>query len=71
MKTKLERAILDAMSSNPNNWKGVVYFNPRDPRLLVRKIHSSMGWTFNFAHPWSYVTLISIILIAIASILFL
>jgi uncharacterized membrane protein len=71
MKTKLEKAFLDSMSSNPNNWKGIIYFNPGDPRLLVRKIHPSMGWTFNFAHAWSYVALISMILIAIATVLFL
>jgi uncharacterized membrane protein len=71
MKTKLEKAILDSMNSNPNNWKGIVYFNPNDPRILVHKINPSMGWTFNFAHPYSYVALISIVLITIASICFL
>jgi uncharacterized membrane protein len=71
MKTKLEKAILNSISSNPGNWKGIFYLNPRDPRLIVPKIVPSMGWTFNFAHPWSYVTLISIILIVIASIIFL
>jgi uncharacterized membrane protein len=71
MKTKLEKAILDSMNSNPNNWKWIVYFNPRDPRILVPKINPSMGWTFNFAHPYSYIALISIILIAITSICFL
>jgi len=28
MKTKLEKAIFDTMSKNPNNWKGIFYFNP-------------------------------------------
>ncbi len=45
MKSKLEKAILDTMSKNPNNWKGVFYFNPKDPRLLVRKINPRMGWS--------------------------
>ena len=71
MKTKLEKEFLDSMNSNPANWKGIVYFNPDDPRLLVRKINPSMGWTFNFAHPYSYITMISIILIIIVSVLFL
>lgn len=71
MKSKLEKAILDSMSKNPNNWKGVFYFNPKDPRLLVRKINPRMGWSFNFASPYSYITLICIILITIASIVFL
>lgn len=71
MKSKLEKAILDSMSKNPNNWKGVFYFNPKDPRLLVRKINPRMGWSFNFASPYSYITLICIVLITIASIVFL
>jgi uncharacterized membrane protein len=71
MKTKLDKAILDAMSKNPNNWRGSFYFNPRDPRLLVRKYTPALGWTFNFASPYSYITLGCIILITIASIVFL
>jgi len=71
MKTKLEKAILDAMSKNPNNWKGIFYFNRKDPRLLVRKITPAMGWSFNFASPYSYITLGCIILITIAAIVFL
>jgi uncharacterized membrane protein len=71
MKTKLEKEILDAMSKNPNNWKGVFYFNRKDPRLIVPKLYPAMGWTFNFSSPYSYVTIICIILIIIASNYFL
>jgi uncharacterized membrane protein len=71
MKSKLDRAIPDSMSRNPNNWKGIFYYNPNDPRLIVRKIYPSMGWSFNFASPYSYLTLTSIILITIAAIVFL
>jgi len=71
MKSKLDKAILDSMSRNPNNWKGIFYYNPSDPRLIVRKIHPLMGWSFNFASPYSYITLISIILITIAAIVFI
>jgi len=71
MKSKLDKAILDSMSRNPNNWKGIFYFNPRDSRLIVRKINPSMGWSFNFASPYSYITLAFIILITIAAIVFL
>ncbi len=71
MKSRLDKAILDSMSRNPNNWKGIFYYNPRDPRLIVRKIHPFMGWSFNFASPYSYITLISIILITIAAIIFI
>lgn len=50
---------------------GIYYKNPNDPRLIVPKLNPSMGWTFNWASPYSYVTLICIILITIASIVFL
>jgi uncharacterized membrane protein len=70
MKSKLNEAILDTMSKNPNNWKGPFYYNPNDPRLLVRKVKPIMGWSFNFASPYSYVTLGCIILITIAAIVF-
>jgi uncharacterized membrane protein len=71
MKSRLDRAILDSMSRNPNNWKGIFYYNHGDPRLIVRKINPSMGWSFNFASPYSYITLASIILITVAAMVFL
>jgi len=67
MKTKLDQAIFDSMSKNPNNWKGIFYFNRKDPRLIVPKLYPYMGWTFNFASPYSYITMTCIILIIIAS----
>ncbi|WP_316807942.1 DUF5808 domain-containing protein [Pedobacter agri] len=40
---------------NPQNWKwGSIYFNKKDSRLIIRKRTEWMGWTFNFAHPASY-----------------
>lgn len=67
MKIKLEKEILDTMSKNPGNWKGIFYFNRKDPRLIVPKINPSMGWTFNFASPYTYLFLIALVLIIIAS----
>ena len=64
-RSKLDKELLNAMSSDPNNWKwGLVYINKKDPRLIVPKL-SSLGWTFNFASPYSYITMILIIVIAI------
>jgi uncharacterized membrane protein len=54
MKTQPDKQMLDAMSKNPDNWKGVLYFNPKDPRLIVPKYFSSMGWTLNFGNPYTY-----------------
>lgn len=65
MKTKLSKEILDKMSKNPDNWKGVFYFNRKDPRLLVPKLNPAMGWTLNFASPYAYVTIVCVVLIAI------
>jgi uncharacterized membrane protein len=70
MKKRPDKVFLDEMSRNPNYWKGVFYYNPRDPRLMVPKLIPSMGWTLNFASPWAYVSLGLIILITIASVLF-
>jgi len=67
MKTRLDKEILNAMSKDPGNWRGPFYFNSRDPRLLVPKLCRAMGWTFNFASPYTYLTLIAIILIAVFS----
>ncbi|PRZ00969.1 DUF5808 domain-containing protein [Marinilabilia salmonicolor] len=71
MKTKRDQQLLNIMSRNPDNWKGVFYFNRKDPRLVVPKQIPSMGWTLNFASPYSWITLIGIILIIIASSYFL
>ena len=67
MKTKHDKEFLNTMSKNPGNWKGIFYFNCKDPRLIVPKIYPSMGWTFNFASPYSYVFIIIVVLIIIAA----
>lgn len=67
MKTKLDKEILNTMSKDPGNWKGLFYYNRKDPRLLVPKLDPSMGWTFNFASPYAYIALGCIILIAVVS----
>jgi len=71
MKNKINKELLDLMSRNPSNWRGTFYFNRKDPRLVVPKINPAMGWTFNFASPYSYIVLISVILIIVATQLFL
>jgi uncharacterized membrane protein len=64
-RSKLDKELLNAMSSDPDNWKwGLVYVNKKDPRLIVPKL-SSLGWTFNFASTYSYITMILFVVIAI------
>jgi uncharacterized membrane protein len=71
MKSKLERAIFESMTKNSNNWKGIFYKNSNDPRILVPKFNPAMGWTFNWASPYSYISLGCIILITIAAMVWL
>ncbi|WP_372751991.1 DUF5808 domain-containing protein [Labilibaculum sp.] len=46
-----------------DNWIGVLYFNRKDSRVIVPKRISGMGWTLNFANPYTYIMVIVIILI--------
>ena len=66
MKTKLEKAILDSMINNPNNWHGIFYKNSSDPRVLIRKAGPYRNWSLNWASPYAYISLISIWIIVIA-----
>jgi len=66
MKKEIEREILEAMSKDPGNWKGTFYFNKKDTRIIVPKFIPSMGYTLNFAHPYSYISLILLVALIIA-----
>jgi len=59
------------LHSLPGSGAGIYYFNPRDPRLIVRKFKPSLGCYFTFAGPYSHIILASIILITVAAIAFL
>jgi len=59
----------DFEHDKPENWIwGVIYFNKLDSRLIVRKRYEVMGWTFNFAHPISYLVLAAFLSIIIFSL---
>ena len=70
MSRKLDQQILDAMSRDPGNWRGPFYFNKKDPRLRVPKLNPMMGYTFNFASPYAYVTLALIVVAVILLTIF-
>ena len=40
---------------------GMFYYNPADKRLMPPKRHKWMGWTINFANPYSILLGIGII----------
>ena len=65
MKTQAGKEIENTMNKNPNNWwKGILYFNRGDHRLIVPKNNPYLGWTLNFASPYAYLTIAAIIVIA-------
>jgi uncharacterized membrane protein len=71
MSPKLDKEILYSMSNNPFNWKGPIYINRKDPRIIVPKRLPSLGWTLNFGHYISYVFIFAIVVAILASIIFI
>lgn len=66
MSTQFEQNHLDQMRNNPDNYLwGIFYFNKKDYRYVLPKRNKMMGWTFNFAHPVTYIFLLAFILIII------
>jgi uncharacterized membrane protein len=61
------KEIMDNMHNDPANWVwGVFYFNKKDKRVFPPKRLSMLGWTINFANPYSLLSFaVLIILIAI------
>jgi uncharacterized membrane protein len=49
-----------------SNYKyGIFYFNKNDNRAIVPKRAKFLGWTFNFAHPVSYLIIAALVAIVI------
>ncbi|MFD0960213.1 DUF1648 domain-containing protein [Paenibacillus chungangensis] len=54
-----------AAGDQDQHWKlGQFYFNPKDPAIFVEK-RFGVGWTMNFARPFGWIILISIIAISL------
>lgn len=67
METKPTKEILQEWHDDPSNWKlGIFYFNKKDKRLLPPKRIEGLGWTINFANPYSVLILAVIIIATIA-----
>lgn len=74
MRKRIEKELLERMHRDPGNWRGPFYDNRKDPRLIVPKLRPlgfGLGWTFNFASPYTYVFIILVLAIIIASQYFL
>lgn len=66
MRRKFEDNEDERWRNDPENYRyGIFYFNPRDPRIILPKRINEMGWTLNFANPYSWLIIISIITFAI------
>lgn len=67
----MKRNIETTDSENPENWKlGILYYNKKDHRLFPPKRWKNLGWTINFANPYSILVFI-LILSAILGIFYL
>ena len=65
MKKKTQKPNYDLMGKNPDNWKGVFYFNRKDPRFTVPKINPALGRTLNFGNPFTYMVILVIVILII------
>ena len=55
---------MDEWHNDPSNWVwGIFYFNKKDARIFPPKRLSFLGWTVNFANPYSVLTLIGLIVL--------
>ena len=52
------------INKKPNNRWGIFYFNKEDKRIFPPK-SSGLGWTLNFANPYSYSIIIIIVIILV------
>lgn len=49
-----------------NHWKlGIFYYNKDDKRLFPPKRNQFLGWTVNFANPYSVLAMFSVIILLI------
>jgi len=59
---KPSQETLNQWHDDPSNWKfGIFYFNKKDKRIFPPKRMEGLGWTVNFANPFSLLTLLAII----------
>ena len=64
-KDKPNQGMYDAWHDDPSNWKLGIYYNKLDKRVFPPKRIQWLGWTVNFAHPYSYLTILGLIIILI------
>ncbi len=69
LKEKPSKETLKEWHDNPSNWKlGTFYYNKLDKRLLPPKRIKALGWTVNFANPYSYLGFLLFLIIFVVII---
>jgi uncharacterized membrane protein len=58
MKNRQENQNHDLMSKDPLNWKGPIYLNKKDSRIIVPKKYPGIGWTLNFGNIFALIIFI-------------
>lgn len=54
---------------NEDNWKfGIFYYNKNDKRLFPPKRNKFLGWTVNFANPYSVLAMLLAITLLILAV---
>lgn len=54
---------LETMRKDLSYWRGPFYFNRNDPRIFVKKLDPSLGYTLNFGNFFSYMLILAFIAI--------
>ena len=68
MKINFDQFENDRMINDPTNYKwAIFYFNPKDNRIAVPKRSKKMGWTLNFGNSYSYLLILGIIVVILAT----
>lgn len=63
-KEKPGKELLEQWHNDPGNWRlGIIYYNKKDRRIFPPKRIKGLGWTVNFANPYSYLTFIVMIIL--------
>lgn len=59
--------------NNANNWSRMglfgIYFSKKDSRAIVPKATPVLGWTLNFGHRYSVLSLVAIIVLPVSMVL--
>lgn len=61
-----DKKVQSTWHDDPANWKwGIFYYNKADKRIFLPKRIASLGWTINFANPYSIIIILTLIVFMI------